>query len=155
MRFLFYDRMLEMELGKRAVAAKAISIGDEFLTAHYTRQPVMPATLTLECLTQVAGWLYIATKDFAISTVLALAQGVTIRDHARPGDLLRLEVWMMFEHRDGATVRASATRDGKEILAVERLLFASRPLLDADKIRQSRELFGYMSGGFSPNGARP
>ena len=34
-RFLYYDRILEMDLGKHAVATKAISIGDEFLAEHY------------------------------------------------------------------------------------------------------------------------
>jgi 3-hydroxyacyl-[acyl-carrier-protein] dehydratase len=151
-RFLFYDRILEMEPGKHAVATKAVSIGDEFLSEHYRLKPVMPATLTLECLTQVAGWLYIATKEFAISTVLALAQEIVVHDHARPGDLLRLEAWLQFEHREGATVRAEATREGKPILSAGRLMFASRPLLDQDKINQARELFSYLSGGFALTG---
>ncbi len=154
MRFLYYDRILEMDLGKHAVATKAISIGDEFLAEHYRLRPVMPATLTLECLTQVAGWLYIATKNFGISTVLALAQEIKVHDYARPGDVLQLEVFFQFEHKEGATLRAVARRDGAVILSAERLMFASRPLLDEDKIQQSRRLFTYLSGGFELNGGR-
>ena len=51
-----------------ALATKAISIGDEFLPSHYDRKPVMPSTLVLEAVTQVAGWLYIVTSNFAIRT---------------------------------------------------------------------------------------
>ena len=46
MRFLFYDRIIEMELGKHAVATRSISVADEFLLDHYSRKPLMPATST-------------------------------------------------------------------------------------------------------------
>jgi 3-hydroxyacyl-[acyl-carrier-protein] dehydratase len=151
MRFLFYDRILEMELGKRAVATKAISIGDEFLWEHYSRRPIMPPTLVLECMTQVGGWLYIATKEFSISIVLALLQGVKVHGHARPGDTIRIETWLNYEHREGATMRAEAQVDGRPVMSAERLVFACRPLKEPDHIRRSREMFGYLSGGYELN----
>jgi 3-hydroxyacyl-[acyl-carrier-protein] dehydratase len=153
MRFLFYDRIVEMELGKRAVATRSISVADEFLLDHYSRNPLMPATLILESVTQVAGWLYIATKGFAISTVLALAQGVDVVGEGRPGSTLRLESTMLFEHREGATLSGVATCDGQPVLRVERLVFASRPLKVAGDVQRSREFFDYVSGGYRLNGA--
>lgn len=152
MRFLFYDRILEMEPGKRATATRAISLGDEFLPEHYARRPLMPATLILESVTQVAGWLYIATKDFAISTVLALAQGVEVSGEVRPGSTLRLNAVMLYEHRGGATLQGVATCDDRPVLRVERLVFASRPLPAPDDIRRAREMFDYVSGGYRLNG---
>jgi 3-hydroxyacyl-[acyl-carrier-protein] dehydratase len=152
MRFIFYDRMLEMELGKHAVATRSISIGDEFLPGHYNRKPMMPATLVLESVTQVAGWLYIVTKDFGISTVLALAQSVEVCGEACAGSTLQLEVVMTYAHIDGATLRGFATCDGELILRVERLVFASRPLAIPEDIRRSREFFNYVSGGYQLNG---
>jgi 3-hydroxyacyl-[acyl-carrier-protein] dehydratase len=153
MRFLFYDRIVQMEPGKRAVATKAISIGDEFLWEHYSRRPVMPATLVLESMTQVGGWLYIATKGFEISIVLALMQGVTSHADARPGDTLRIETWLNYEHREGATVRAEARVEDRLVMSAERLVYACRPLKDPDHIRRSREMFGYLSGLYPLQGA--
>ena len=149
MRFIFCDRILDMELGKRAVATRSISIGDEFLPDHYSSKPLMPATLILESVTQVAGWLYIATKGFAISTVLALAQGIDVQGEAGPGSTLQLDATMLYEHREGATLRGVATCEGRTILEVERLVFASKPLLIANDVERSRQFFHYISGGYS------
>lgn len=154
MRFLFYDRILEMELGKRATATRSISLGDEFLPEHYPRKPLMPATLILESVTQVAGWLYIATKGFAISTVLALAQGVEVCGEARPGSTLRLDAAMLYEHRGGATLQGAAICDDRPVLRVERLVFASRPLPAPDDIRRAREMFHYVSNGYRLDGVQ-
>jgi 3-hydroxyacyl-[acyl-carrier-protein] dehydratase len=147
MRFLFYDRMVDMQPGKHALATKAISMGDEFFPDHYARRPVMPSTLVLESVTQVAGWLYIVTSDFAISTVLGLVEGVEVLGDARAGETLELEAWMEYGHREGATLRGVARSNGNEILRAKRLVFASRPLTDAANIQEARELFRYLSGG--------
>ena len=154
MRFLFYDRIVEMQPGKHALATKAISIGDEFLPEHYARKPIMPASLILESVTQVAGWLYIVTQNFAVSTVLGLAETVEILGEARPGETLELEVWMQYGHRDGATLRGVARVGSREILRAGRLIFASRPLTDRASIEESRELFHYLSGGLAIDGVR-
>jgi 3-hydroxyacyl-[acyl-carrier-protein] dehydratase len=151
MRFLFCDRVLELETGRRAVATKAISIGDEFLQDHYTRRPIMPASLLLESLVQVAGWLYIVTERFAITTVLGLVEGVRICGEGRPGDTLILEVWIEYVHRGGATLRGSVRVYDIEILCADRLVFASKPVSDETVIQESRELFHYLSGGFDLN----
>jgi 3-hydroxyacyl-[acyl-carrier-protein] dehydratase len=145
-RFLYYDRIVDMQPGKYARATKAISIGDEFLAEHYARCPIMPSSLVLESVTQVAGWLYIVTQQFAISAVLGLVEGAAISGDARAGQTLELEAWMQYGHRDGATLRGVARVDGREILRVNRLVFASRPLTDPPSIAESREMFRYLSG---------
>ncbi len=147
MRFLYYDRIVEMQPGRHALATKAISIGDEFLPEHYALRPIMPSSLVLESVTQVAGWLYIVTQQFAISTVLGLVEGAEIVGDARAGQTLELEAWMQYSHRDGATLRGVARVDGNEILRVKRLAFASRPLTDPARISESRVLYHYLSGG--------
>ena len=147
MRFLFYDQVLKLQPGRHALGTRAVSIGDEFLPDHYSRRPLMPASLILESVTQVAGWLHIVTRHFAISTVLGLVQGVEVLGDARPGDTLELEVWMEFGHRDGATLRGVARVNGVDILHAPRLVFASRPLVDRASIEESRNLFRYLSRG--------
>jgi 3-hydroxyacyl-[acyl-carrier-protein] dehydratase len=138
--------MVEMQPGRHALATKAISIGDEFLSEHYALRPIMPSSLVLESVTQVAGWLYIVTQQFAISTVLGLVEGAEIVGDARAGQTLELEAWMEYGHRDGATLRGVVRVNGSEILRVNRLVFASRPLTDPASIAESRELYHYLSG---------
>lgn len=92
MRFLFYDRILELEVRKRALARKVVALSEEFFPEHYPRRPIMPATLLIETMAQTAGWLSVVSNDFAVDTVLGLIEGVQIFDQVRPGDVLTVEV---------------------------------------------------------------
>jgi 3-hydroxyacyl-[acyl-carrier-protein] dehydratase len=154
MRFLFYDRVLELEPDKRVLATKAVSIGDEFLGEHYGRRPIMPATLMIESLAQVAGWLYIVSEAYAVRTVLAMVQGVRVERHPRPGDTLTVEAWMEYRHRDGASFRGEVRVDEQPAMTVRRLVFASERTGDPLEIARARELFAYLSGGFPAPRAR-
>jgi 3-hydroxyacyl-[acyl-carrier-protein] dehydratase len=153
MRFLFYDRVLDLQSHRRAVATKAVSIGDEFLPQHFSRCPLMPATLVLESLAQVAGWLYMITLDFTIHAVLVMLEGAVVERHARPGDTLTLEVSLEFEHRGGATLRGEARDSAGVFVRVARLVFAAKELTDPRDVQRAKELFAYLSGGYDLNGA--
>ena len=153
MRFLFYDRILELEPARRMVATKAISIGDEFLPDHYTLCPLMPATLVVESVAQAAGWLYMVTEGFTIHTVLVMFEGAEVKRHPRAGDTLTIEVSMEFRHRGGATLRGEARDAAGVFVRVERLVFATIPMTDPVDIRRTMELFAYLSGGFTLKGA--
>ena len=147
MKFLFCDRILVLEPGKHALSTKTVTMADEYLTEHYAVQPQMPATLALECVAQLAGWLYVATEDFGISVVLALAQKIEVLRLPRPGDTLSVEVWVEYAHRGGATLRGEA-RIGEEIaLRAGRLVFASQLSSRPEDIEAARAMFGYVSGG--------
>jgi 3-hydroxyacyl-[acyl-carrier-protein] dehydratase len=155
MRFLFYDSVLEMEPGKRALASKAISIGDEFLPDHYSRCPIMPTSLVLECLAQVAGWLYIVTEDFSVSTIPALFQGIEVHGVARPGNTLLLEVWFEYGHRGGASFRGEARTNLGLVLRAERLTFACQREADERYKHWARQMFGYLSGNYQLDRGSP
>ena len=149
MRFLFCDRILELEPGKRALATKMVSLSEEFLPDHYARQPVMPSTMVMECLAQLAGWFYVVTESYAITTVLGLAQRVSFLGMVRPGESLTLEAWLLYGHRDGATMSGEVRRGDEVILRAERMLFASRPSSSEAEVARAKEMFRYISGGFA------
>jgi 3-hydroxyacyl-[acyl-carrier-protein] dehydratase len=147
-RFLFCDRILKLDPGNHAMANKMVSLTEEFLPDHYPRQPVMPATLVMESLAQLAGWLYVVTENFEVTVVLGLAQGISIHGMVRPGETLILEAWMSYGHRDGVTMRGEARRGDEVILRAERMLFASRPSPAEADVMRLRNLFRYVSGNF-------
>ena len=153
MRFLFYDRILELKPEGRMLATKAVSIGDEFLPYHFSRYPLMPATLVLESLAQVAGWLYMITEGFAIHALLVMLEGAVVERHPRAGDTVILDVSLEFKHRGGATLRGEARDSAGVFVSVSRLVFACKELTDARDVRKAKELFAYLSGGFDLNGA--
>jgi 3-hydroxyacyl-[acyl-carrier-protein] dehydratase len=148
LRFLFCDRILALEPGKHGLASRAVTRSDEFLTDHYALKALMPATLAMECVAQLAGWLYIVSEDFGINVVLAIAQGIEIFQHPRPGDTLLVEVWVDHAHKGGVTLRGEARIGGEIALRARRLVFASQPSRPED-VEKARAMFAYVSGGFS------
>ena len=55
--FLFVDRITELELGKRVVGIKNVSINEPFFQGHFPGNPVMPGVLIIEAMAQVGGVL--------------------------------------------------------------------------------------------------
>lgn len=152
MRFLFYDRILALEIGQRALALKAVALSEEFFPEHYPRRPIMPATLLVETMAQVAGWLNVVSNNFAVDTVLVLVEGVRIVEQARPGDLLTVEVHMMFQHHEGSTLKGEICRDQDTIATVDRMVFANGRVSDTGAIERERERFAYLSGNYDLDG---
>lgn len=52
--FLFIDRVLELEEGKRAVAVKDITGEEDFFKGHFPGMPIMPGVLITEAMAQTA-----------------------------------------------------------------------------------------------------
>ncbi len=147
MRFLFIDRILELEPGQRILATKTVTMMDEYLTAHYQRIPLVPATMVVECLLQAGGWLNLISRDFRVKTVVALIEGVQVHREARPGETLDLEAYLLYGHADGATVRAEARVGPEVIVSIDRVLLAHRETSDEAFIQEQQDRFRYLSGG--------
>ncbi len=93
MKFGLIDRVLEVEPGKRIVAVKAVTLGEEYLAEHFPTFPVLPGVFMLEAMVEAARWLVHATDDFAHSVVLLKrARGITYKSFVAPGQLLRVEI---------------------------------------------------------------
>ena len=59
--FLLIDRIREIELGKRIVALKNVTINEPFFQGHFPERPIMPGVLILEAMAQAAGILVFRT----------------------------------------------------------------------------------------------
>jgi 3-hydroxyacyl-[acyl-carrier-protein] dehydratase len=58
---LLVDRVLDVELGKRIVAIKNVTINEEFFNGHFPHKPVMPGVLMIEAMAQTAAILSFMT----------------------------------------------------------------------------------------------
>lgn len=149
MRFFLFDRVLELERGKRILATKSVSLMDTYLTERYTHCPLMPATLVIEGLAQAGGMLNLFNHDFGIRMVLMLIEEIQIRRQVRPGEMLRLAVQMLYDHSYGATVRGEARVGPEPVATVNRIVFAHEIVTEAAFVQKQRDRFHYQSGGFS------
>ncbi len=97
MRWIWIDRILELERGKRAVAIKNVSAAEEVLHDHFPAdpatgmhaQPVLPNTLIIEGMAQTGGILVGHANDVQEKVILAKIGKAKFTAAARPGFTLR------------------------------------------------------------------
>jgi 3-hydroxyacyl-[acyl-carrier-protein] dehydratase len=152
MRYLLFDRIIAAERGRRAEATKLVNFADACLTGHYPRQPVMPGSLIVEGLAQLGGMLNFVNHGFGIEMVLALIGEVRFTGDVHPGDLIALEVCMLYDHPYGATMRGEARVGETSVARAERMVYAHDKTTDDRVIRANRERFAYVGGSLDGQG---
>jgi beta-hydroxyacyl-ACP dehydratase FabZ len=92
--FLLVDRVRELEIGRRAVGIKNVTINEPFFQGHFPDRPVMPGVLILEAMAQVGGVLAFKSLPPTGRPVVYLTgvDQAKFRKPVVPGDQLRLEV---------------------------------------------------------------
>ncbi len=121
--FLLVDRVIEVEVGKRIVALKNVTINEPFFTGHFPGRPIMPGVLLCEAVVQAGGILARMTapdpqKDGQIAMLTALDH-VRFRQQVIPGDQVRLEVEALRRRGPFWKMRGAALVDGKVAAELE------------------------------------
>lgn len=93
--FLLVDKITELELGKRAVGLKNVTINEPFFQGHFPGYPVMPGVLIVEALAQVGAVAMLSVEgNQGKIGLFAGIDGFRFKDQVKPGDTLILEVEM-------------------------------------------------------------
>jgi 3-hydroxyacyl-[acyl-carrier-protein] dehydratase len=107
MKFNLIDRV-ELLTETRIVAAKQVSLAEEYLADHFPTFPVLPGVMMVEALTQAATWLLHHRRHFACSiAVLKEARNVKYGRFVAPGDVLRVDVEYLKDTTAGAQFKAT------------------------------------------------
>jgi beta-hydroxyacyl-ACP dehydratase FabZ len=120
--FLLVDRILEIELGKRVVGLKNVTINEPFFAGHYPGHPIMPGVLILEAMAQVGGFLLMRSLNLRAVNKVLYFTGI---DRARfrrpvvPGDQIRFEVEILQLRRQVCRMKGVALVDGKTAAEAE------------------------------------
>ncbi|WP_107950733.1 3-hydroxyacyl-ACP dehydratase FabZ [Lysinibacillus parviboronicapiens] len=122
--FLLVDRILELEVGKRAIGIKNVTMNEEFFQGHFPNYPIMPGVLIVEALAQVSA-IIMSTKE-GNQGRLGLLAGIDncrFKKQVIPGDQLRLEVELTRLKGPIGKGKGIATVDGELVCETE-LIFA-------------------------------
>jgi 3-hydroxyacyl-[acyl-carrier-protein] dehydratase len=123
---LLVDRILEIELGKRIVGLKNVSINEPYFQGHFPGFPLMPGVYILEALAQVGGILMIKSLNLEIGKYAVVFAGI---DDARfkrpvyPGDQLILELEVISLKKSLSKMKGTARVDNQVV--AEAILYAS------------------------------
>lgn len=122
MRWIWIDRFLRLEPGRRAVAVKNLSWAEDYFADHFPGYPVMPGPLILEGLAQTGGILVGQARNYQKNVVLAKI-AASFHHEAHPGEQLLYEVELLDLNEAGARVRGIARRQDK-VIAEADIMFA-------------------------------
>ena len=134
--FLLVDRVDELEIGKRVVAIKNVTINEPFFEGHFPDHPIMPGVLIIEMMAQAGGVMLLASDEHKGKLAyLAGVEKARFRKPVLPGDVLRAEIIMLRGRGGMGWVKASATV-GETVVCDAELAFALVPR-DSEKSEKS------------------
>ena len=92
--FLLVDRIEGLEVGKRVIGIKNVTINEPFFQGHFPGRPIMPGVLIIEAMAQVGGVLaFKSSKEAGAKLVYFMGiEKAKFRKPVIPGDRLRFVV---------------------------------------------------------------
>ena len=113
--FLLVDRVIEIELKKKIIALKNVTMNEPFFNGHFPSAPIMPGVLIMESLAQTAGILCLKSfEPMACKKVYLMSMDrVKFRKPVIPGDQLRLIAQSLHIHKMGWKFKGEAFVDEK------------------------------------------
>ncbi len=123
MRWIWIDKFLEFESGKRAVSLKNVSLAEEHLHDHFPGFPIMPECLMIEAMAQTAGILVGEARKFQEKVVLAKIKNAVFHHFVRPGDTITLHAEIESIAPEAASTTGVIKR-GDTLIAQLRLMFS-------------------------------
>jgi 3-hydroxyacyl-[acyl-carrier-protein] dehydratase len=93
--FLMIDRVVNIEVNRRAVGLKNVSVNEPHFQGHFPVMPVMPGVLIVEAMAQTSAVLVVETLDLIDKDLLVYFMSIEsakFRNVVKPGDVLELHV---------------------------------------------------------------
>jgi UDP-3-O-[3-hydroxymyristoyl] N-acetylglucosamine deacetylase/3-hydroxyacyl-[acyl-carrier-protein] dehydratase len=94
--FLLVDKIVHLELDKKVIGIKSVSINEPFFQGHVPGQPIMPGVLIIESMAQTGGVLLLNSFPNPEEKLVYFMQinNAKFRKPVVPGDQLYLEIEM-------------------------------------------------------------
>lgn len=121
--FLLIDRIVEMEMGKRVVGIKNVTMNEPFFQGHFPGHPIMPGVLLLEAMAQVGGVMALkSVPEHEVRNKVIYFMSIDkakFRKPVVPGDQLRFELEVTKQRATIMGFKAQAFVDGALVAEAE------------------------------------
>ena len=108
--FLMVDKIVELELDKKVVGVKSVTVNEPFFQGHFPGQAIMPGVLIIEAMAQVSGILILNSfMDPENHIVMFMSiNNAKFRKPVVPGDQLYLEAEVLSKKSKYFSIKGSA-----------------------------------------------
>jgi beta-hydroxyacyl-ACP dehydratase FabZ len=121
--FLLIDKIVEMEIEKRVVGIKNVTMNEPFFQGHFPGHPIMPGVLILEAMAQTGGVLALKSvpqEEVKNKVIYFMSiDKAKFRKPVIPGDQLRFELEQIKRRANIRAYSAKATVDGTVVAEAE------------------------------------
>lgn len=92
--FLLVDKIIHLELDKKVIGVKSVTVNEPFFIGHFPGQPIMPGVLIIESMAQTGGVLLLNSFPNPEEKLVYFMQinNAKFRKPVVPGDQLFLEI---------------------------------------------------------------
>ncbi len=124
MRFLLYDRIIELEKTKSIVGVKGFALSEEFHRGHFSKVALVPGVILVEAMAQLLGWLIIYSHDFRLSPIMSVIEGVSVHSRLRPGFQARIHAEIISTSATDSLGKARVDVAGDVIASMDRIIYS-------------------------------
>jgi len=119
--FLLVDKIIDLELDKRVIGVKSVTVNEPFFQGHFPGQPIMPGVLIVEAIAQTSGILvlnsFIDPENHLV--YFMSINNVKFRKPVVPGDQLVLEAEIVNKKTKYFSIKGAAYVDGTLVAEAE------------------------------------
>ena len=137
MRWLFLDRILELQSGEKAVGLKVPAMSEDYFLDHFPTFPVVPGVIIIEALAQLSGKLIEVslwdTRKLWTWPILSMVQRAKFRHFVKPGQPIQLESKVISIRPESALMDVRALVNGKRVCTAEQLFVFNPAGLENDE----------------------
>src|ERR1700693_3179932 len=115
--FLLVDRIIELEVDKRIVGIKNVSLNERYLSHATSGLPVLPPTMLTEAVAQVGAIMILAKPENRQRLIFfAGIERVRFRRPVHPGDVVVIEARVLRLRSRMGLLKGAARVDGKVVV---------------------------------------
>jgi 3-hydroxyacyl-[acyl-carrier-protein] dehydratase len=115
---LLVDKVMSLEVNKKIVAIKNVTVNEPHFTGHFPDRPIMPGVLIIEAMAQAGALMVTCAPDFDPENKLVYfmsIDGVKFRKPVVPGDVLELHVEVVQNRGSVWKMAAVALVEGQKV----------------------------------------
>ena len=133
--FLLVDKIIELELDKRVVGVKSVTMNEPFFQGHFPGNPIMPGVLIIEAMGQTGGVFLLNSVSNPEDKLVYFMQinNAKFRKPVVPGDQLYMELEMTSKRSRVVTMKGKSYVN--EVLVAEAEFMAG--IVDKPKMQES------------------